>query len=102
MVKNFFVDSECGGFELFATESEALAYAKSLIPDYLDCDEWMVEVELIRVGQITHKATKTNLEMRPPESELDEDGCDDSGEWWGGDMQYKCDYEILPVTKESE
>ena len=92
----FYYDVEDSGFVYFQTEKERDEAVKEAIQDYLD-DGWNEEVENIVVGEMTGSSTKINVQIAPDPSELDEEGCDKSGEYWDQDWDYKCDYEIKPL-----
>lgn len=93
--KEFFTYCPESGFETYATAEEALSASKELIAAYLD-DTWGDEVTQVVTGRISYRATQTNLVEIV--GELDEDGYDEAGEYWGGDSDSKCDYEMLPVS----
>ena len=98
MKKYFLYDPEGDGFELFATEKERDVAATKAIDAC--CDEgWSECVDQICVGVVTHAATKVNERKRPPEEELDEDGCDDNGDYWDQDFSHICDYKLLPLEE---
>lgn len=78
----------------FKCIKERYEYAKDRIKDYL-CDDsgWREEVTGIVTGTITHMVCQTRVEERPPEDEIDEEGCDGNGSYWG-EFDYRCDYAL--------
>ena len=97
MGKYFLNDVEGSGFETFDTIEERDAEAKKCIRFYLD-DGWREDVVNVVAGEITHRATQTNLVERPPQEEIDENGEDSQGFHWDGDFDHICDYELLPIV----
>jgi hypothetical protein len=96
MKTHFVYDPEVNGFAEYETQEEALKAASERINDYLDIsDGWSEEVRQVVVGTITHRATKTNVCKKV--GEVDEDGCDESGQEWLSEFDETCDYEMLPV-----
>ena len=100
--KPYFVfDPQGDGFSYFETSEERDIFTKGAIDNYLD-DMWDDEVTDIVVGKITHKVIQTNRTERPSCDDLDEEGVDSEGFYWGGDISYVCDYKLFPcvyVTK---
>ena len=92
-------DPEGDGAMFFLTAEERDAYAKRIIPEYC-LDGWSEseDVEYVFAGEVTHTTVKTNIIKRPPEDEINEDGEDEKGNWWDGDMDEMCDYELKKVT----
>ena len=98
MKKYFLYDPEGEGFALYETEVRRDEIAKAAIDAC--CDEgWSECVDQICVGVVTHAATKVNERKRPPEEELDEDGCDAEGDYWDQDFSHICDYKLLPLKE---
>ena len=93
----YFLNDPENGFETFLTAEERDNVAAESIEHYLQ-DGWDESVTNVVTGVITHVATQTNRVERP--SELDEDGCDEDGYDWD-EFDHRCDYKMLPVTKES-
>ena len=91
----FILDPEGDGLTYFETAAERDTAAAELIKNYLDADGWGEGVEYLVAGTITHRATETNRQDRP--ADLDEDGIDGEGVWWGPDVEYRCGYQMLPV-----
>lgn len=94
--KFFVCDNASSDFYYFRTEEERDKAAKCLIGSYLG-DSWSEEVEQIICGEITHTCKKVNVVHRPLEDEIDEEGYDQEGEYWDGDWDYKCDYEMVKL-----
>ena len=56
-------------------------------------------IEDICAGTIqTHKTVVVDKITRP--ETLDEDDCDENGEWWDGDCKWKGNYELKPISTE--
>ena len=94
MSNKYFVYDPENGFETFATKEECEKEANELIRNYLQ-DAWDEACENVVSGTITHKTTQIDREERP--DKLDEEGCDEGGQYWG-DVEYRCDYKLKPVT----
>lgn len=90
----FVHDPQGDGFSYFETEQERDDFAHDCIQAYLD-DGWDEEVEHVVAGKLTHRATQTDVIMRP--DILDEDGCDEEGNDWNNDFSHICDYKLLPL-----
>lgn len=87
------------GFQTFETPEEQLKYANKRINSYLDDNEWGEGVADVVMGVITHTAQQKNV-IRP-EGQVDEEGFDESGDYWEIDIRYRCNYDMMPVIKES-
>lgn len=94
----YFVYCNDSGFECFLTLDDAIDAADERIQGYLD-DAWSDEVTSVCAGKITHRAKMCDQVF--PDGEIDEDGIDESGELWDPDCEYKCNYKMLPVKKQS-
>jgi|SRR5690554_107284 len=93
----FFVYDEANDvFYFFRTEDERDKVAEYLIRGHLD-DGWYEGVEQIICGEITHTCEKVNVVHRPPEDEIDDDGCDSEGNYWAEEWEYKCDYQMIKL-----
>lgn len=79
----------------FEKEEDRNEYAKEIIDSCCD-DEWCSEVEEICAGAVTHVTKQTNLKIKPPIEELDEDGFDENGNCWN-DFDTICDYELKEI-----
>jgi len=78
----FYYDPEDDGFQTESTFERAESSADKSIRSYLDgC--WMEEVEGVCMGVILKKATRTYERKRPEDSDLDDEGYDSAGYWWG-------------------
>lgn len=97
-VYNFFVFCPEDGFEVFETLDEALDDANEKIKGYL-ADGWSEDVTGVCTGRITHRAKMCDQVF--PDGEIDEDGLDESGDYWDPDYGYKCNYKMLPVESNS-
>lgn len=93
-------DPEGDGLVFFQTKAECDSFAEDVIRAYLDGGEWHDEVSTVCAGVLTHIATRTNVEVRP--DKLDEDGYDDDGLYWEDDVEYRCDYELKPISGDGE
>lgn len=93
--KYFLYDPEYG-FLYFKSEEDRKETEQTIIHDYCD-DGWDETVENILVGEITGTCEQVNVRKRPPAEELDEDGHDTDGNYWGGEFDTYCNYEIVPL-----
>lgn len=75
-------------------------YAAEVISNHCDDDGWNDDVEFVCVGEVTAVAQKTNVKVKPPADELDEDGCDDEGTYWG-EFDEICDYSLQAIPVET-
>ena len=90
------------GLMAFGTEAEAIEQAADCIDDWLDGDSgWDEQVGQVFVGRATQISTQVDRVDRPDESEIDEDGCDEDGNHWGGDYEYFCNYKVQPVVSDA-
>ena len=100
--KPYFVfDPQGDGFSYFETVEERDTFTKGAIDNYLD-DTWDGEVTSIVAGVVTHSVVQTDRENRPSDEDLDEDGIDSAGDYWGGDLEYKCNYQLQPCHRVPE
>lgn len=93
--KFFLYDPAGDGFQTFPTVEQRDAAAKAAIEASLVDGEWSDDVLSIVVGEVTGEAVKTNVQLRP--SELDENGEDEGGNYWGH-LSEKHNVEILPIA----
>jgi hypothetical protein len=91
----FVYDPEGEGMSYFETIEARDKFASECIEKYLCSDGWSEEVDNVVAGVVTHRAQQTNREDRP--DELDEEGCDGEGVYWELDIDYMCNYRILPI-----
>ena len=91
----FYHDPGDDGFVYFRTKEERDVMAQSAIDEYLN-DGWSEDVEGVTVGEVTGMSTKVDVVKKPVS--LDEENCDENGEWWDSDWDYKCNYRIKPIT----
>lgn len=96
----FIYDPGDNGFVTFATARERDEFAAETIQNCLD-DEWDSEVARICVGVITGRATYVRVEHRPPDSELDENDCDEDGTHWPDGINERYDIEIVPTAPDA-
>ena len=95
----FCYDTE-DGFQTFTSKEECEKYANKCIQDYLSVDGWSEDVIYVSTGIVTHEATQADLVERP--ETVDEDGCDESGEYWGDFESKKCSYTLKPISSVGE
>lgn len=96
--KPWFAYCPGNGIVAFKTEAEATAQAEEFIDDWLDPDTgWDELVDQVFVGRAIQISSQVDRADRPDESEIDEDGCDEDGHYWGGDYEYFCNYKLQPV-----
>lgn len=98
--KYFLYDPEGDGMDYFDTEKERDEAAKKALDKYLDVDGWDSEIVNVVTGIVTHSAQKTNIQKRPPENEIDDDGVDSEGYYWQTDCKYMCNYEMKLISDE--
>lgn len=89
----FLHDPESGMF-FFGTEKERDEYADKAIQGYMDEDGWHEDVTGIIAGKVTHSTKETDRVDRPADEDIDEEGCDGEGSYWG-DMGFKCNYRLV-------
>lgn len=90
----FAYDPAGDGMLFFETEEEARAASQKSVDLSLD-EFWSEDVDRICYGRVTHAATQVGRSDRPG---LDEDGYDEDGEYWPADCEFKCNYELHPLT----
>jgi len=94
----FLFGPEWDGLMFFKSEQARAEAAEEAINAYKDLDNgWSEEVECLLMGEVTHLCTQANVVERPPAEDLDEEGCDGEGSYWGPDIEKRCDYEMLPL-----
>ncbi len=92
----FITDPNTESTYYFKCIKERHKYARSAIRGYLGDDGWNEEVQQLFSGTVTHMVTQYNTNERPDEDDIDEDGYDSEGTYWG-DFSYRCDYKLHPV-----
>lgn len=93
----FVLDPEGDGMTYFATKQERDDYAEKCIKNYLDSDGWDDLVAHVVAGKIDSSAQRYDVEERPPETEIDEDGLDQEGRYWDPDTKYLCKYRMTAL-----
>jgi len=96
VIKKYFVYSPEEGFEEFDSIEERNEYAEATIQNYLD-DDWDESVTNLVSGEIHTRATMIDKKERPPESEIDEEGCDQDGDIWAPEWNYRCNYTMKAI-----
>ena len=95
--KPYFVnDPEGDGMSYFACKESRDNFAEDCIREYLD-DGWMEEGVNVISGEVTHRATMVDRQSRP--EDLDEEGCDELGNFWPEDFDFICNYIMKPLTE---
>jgi hypothetical protein len=79
----------------YATEEERDEAAEKAIQSYLD-DTWSDEVEGVFAFTVTAKATQ--VDVKHPKGELDEEGCDENGDYWSHGIDFACNYALRPLA----
>jgi hypothetical protein len=92
----FIFDHANGEFSFYRSTEDRNAASEAVINQYLD-DGWDEDVEYVYAGEVTAMATKVDVIERPPENQIDEDGMDEDGRFWPGDVEYCCGYELRPL-----
>lgn len=93
----FAFDPNGDGVVFFRTEKDRDIYVEEMIDYYRDEDGWSDDVTSVCVGVVTGVATAIDVQHKPPAEELDEDGLDHEGTYWG-DFDTICRYAIRPVS----
>ena len=88
-------DPEGEGYIFYETEKERDDAAKEAIQSYLD-DTLFDEVEGVFV--FTVMATATQVNVKRPEGELDDEGYDENGDYWEVDVDFSCNYALKPLA----
>lgn len=92
----FLFDPEGSGFVYFKTEKERDESASDAVDAYLNIrDGWDENVTSVIVGKLTGQAAMVDIET--PDGNLDEEDCDEAGEYWDEGFDYKCNYKIKPL-----
>jgi hypothetical protein len=86
-------DPEGDGITFYKSAKERDEAAKKAIKAYPGESGWLEEVTSIFAFMVTHCATE--IDVVRPVGEIDEDGCDEVGEYWPNtDCEYKCNYAL--------
>lgn len=93
----FFLYDPDNGVSFYKDKKERDLAASSAIKDYLDGTVLSDVVEEICAGEVSAIIQKIEVEVRPPAEEIDEDGIDESGEYWEPDCGEKCYYGMLEI-----
>jgi hypothetical protein len=81
-----------GGQEFYATAEERDKAAKDIIQGHLQEGEWSEDVGDVLAFTVTHKATQ--VDVKHPEGEPDEEGYDENGDYWPSDVDCTCNYAL--------
>ena len=81
----------------YRSKEERDQAAKEAIESYLD-DGWDDEVEYVAAGELTHFAQVLNKQMRPSDSELDDETRDEDGIEWEDGVEWRGNYTLEPVA----
>ena len=85
-------DLEGDGITFYKSAKERDEAAEKTIKGYLD-GEWLEEVTSVFAFMVTHRATE--IDVVRPVGEINEDGCDEAGEYWPDtDCEYKRNYAL--------
>jgi hypothetical protein len=88
-------DPEGSVFTFYKSAAERDEAAEETIQNYLSDGEWCDDVTSICSFMVTHRATQ--IDVVSPVGKIDEDGCDEVGEYWPGtDCDCKCNYALKP------
>ena len=90
----YFLHDPENGMVFFETAKERDEYADKAIKEYLDADGWHEDVTSIIAGKVTHRTKETDRVDRPADEDIDEEGCDGEGSYWG-DTDFKCNYKLV-------
>ena len=86
----FMSDPNVYGTEFFRTKEEAEKEAENSILRYLD-DGWSEDADMVYVGEVIGISTQCDVQY--PIGELDEEGCDEVGDYFG-EHEYLCNYKL--------
>ena len=84
------------GPTFYATAEERDLEAKDVVQEHLQENEWSDDVGDVFAFTVTHKATQ--VDVKHPEGELDEDRCDENGDYWDADTDFTCNYALEPLA----
>ena len=93
----FCEDPDGEGTSWHATQEEALAAAAKTLAIWGEegCPRAQ-DIEIIRVGYITHRAMQTHVQRQ--QGVLGENCTAESGIYWDYDCDYRCDYTMMPLA----
>ena len=86
------------GQQFYAAVEERDEAAKDIIQDHLQEGEWSEDVGDVFAFTVTHKAAQ--VDVKHPEGELDEEGCDENGDFWDADVDFTCNYALEPLASD--
>lgn len=89
---------EGDGMLFFRSPQARDEFAASVIPDYMDGDNWTESVDQVCCGVVTHLSTEVDRQERP--DDLDEEGIAGDGTYWDSDCTHRCNYKMLPLPSE--
>jgi hypothetical protein len=94
----YFLYDPYDGHAFYRTPEERDAAAESLIKEYLSDDLWNEGVVDIYAGEVTHQVNE--VERLERVGQLDDDGYDENGEYWGdSDIECKYNYALQPLAQ---
>lgn len=93
----FIFDALNGEFTYFQSVADRDAVKDGVIQSYLD-DGWDESVEQVLAGEITHVCQKIDVQPRPADDQIDGEGNDRDGVYWAPEWEYRCNYDLLPLT----
>lgn len=85
------------GVVFYKTAEDRDKAAEIAIEGYLNDGEWDPDVKGIFAFDVTHHATEVDIVKR--KGDLDDDKCDENGEYWPSDhVDIKCNYRLMPIS----
>jgi len=92
------LDCPSDGTTFYATAAERDAAAKKIIQAHLQEREWSEDVTCVYAFKVTHLTEAVDVIHR--QGEIDDDGCDETGEYWpNADADTMCNYELKPLAE---
>lgn len=103
MAKYFLHNEVVGETEFYDSWEELQKAYENLRSQYLDMDDgWDEEITAICAGEVTHRATMTDIQYPPKRDNFkSEEAYQIAVEEYGIDVDnyaYKCDYKLLPLA----
>ena len=92
----FGLSCPCNGLTFYATTEERDIEAKDVIEEHFQEGEWSEDVGDVFAFTVTYKAAQ--VDVKHPEGELDEDHCDENGDYWPSDVDFTCNYALKPLA----